>query len=224
LALDVDGVLRGQGADPAIIRQRSTRLVAAAERALEEALPLLDPVVAYRRLAVESFRHRHLALSGGYSLSGELVAQHLAPAQEVIVLVCTVGKALEEYASRAVATSGVRGLALDGVGSAAAEALATQACLHFEEEAAARGLSVTLPLNPGMIGWSVAEGQSQIFAILDPAVIGVTLSYGHLMLPRKSLSMVLGIGPDVDRVGRTCDYCHMRETCRYQDHYAQNND
>ena len=47
LQIDVDGVLRGQGADPAIIRSRSPRLVACAEQALEEGLQYLQPAVAY---------------------------------------------------------------------------------------------------------------------------------------------------------------------------------
>jgi hypothetical protein len=40
------------------------------------------------------------------------------------------------------------------------------------------------------------------------------------MIPRKSLSMVVGLGSDMERSGRACDYCSMQETCRYQDHYA----
>jgi hypothetical protein len=80
-------------------------------------------------------------------------------------------------------------------------------------------METTIPLSPGMIGWSVAEGQSQIFALLDAAEIGVGLTEHGVMIPPKSLSMVLGIGPNMGTAGSTCDYCSMRETCRYQDHY-----
>ncbi len=62
--LDVDSVLRGQGADPAVIRSRSPAVVRFAERALEEGMPLLDPIVIYRRLPVESVRHERIALPG----------------------------------------------------------------------------------------------------------------------------------------------------------------
>ena len=219
LRLDVDDVLRGQGSDPAVIRTRRPKLVEVAEWALAEGRPLLEPLVIYRRLPVEAFRHWRLHLAGGHLLSGELVARHLASAQEVIALVCSVGQALEEHASRVMATSVVRGLALDGLGSAAAEALATEACQYFERQAAGQNLSVTIPLSPGMIGWPVDEGQAQIFALFEGDEIAVTLTDFGLMLPRKSLSMVLGLGPDVDRGGRTCDYCQMKDRCHYQERH-----
>lgn len=216
LSIDVDGVLRGQGADPAVVRSRSPRLVASAEQALEEDLRLLEPAVAYRRLQVESLQHERLHLQGGQRL------QHLGPAQEVVVLACTVGNALEAHAQQVMAANTLLGLALDGVGSAAAEALATEACLWLEEEAAQRGMEATIPLSPGMIGWPVEEGQPQSFSLLDAGEVGVTLTSATMMLPRKSLSMVLGLGADVSQGGRTCDDCHMKETCRYQDHYDHN--
>jgi len=50
--------------------------------------------------------------------------------------------------------------------------------------------------------------------------IGVCVTPTWVMLPRKSLSMVLGIGMRMVEAGKTCDYCTLRETCRYQDHYA----
>jgi hypothetical protein len=40
------------------------------------------------------------------------------------------------------------------------------------------------------------------------------------MIPQKSLTMVMGIGVEMNSSARTCDYCAMRETCRYQDHYT----
>jgi hypothetical protein len=219
LQIDVDGVLRGQGADPAVLRSRSPRLVACAEQALQEGLQFLEPAVAYRRLRVEALQHEKLRLEDGQCLAGPLIAQHLGPAQEVVVLICTVGDALEAHAQQVIASNAVLGLALDGVGSAAAEALATEACLLLEEEAAQRGMEATIPLSPGMIGWPVEVGQPQLFGLIDAAQVGVTLTSYSMMTPRKSLSMVLGLGEGVNQGGRTCDYCYMKETCRYQDHY-----
>ena len=57
LLLDEDAVLRGQGADPAIIRQRSPRLVQMATRALEEGRSLLQPQVTLSYHKVETIRH-----------------------------------------------------------------------------------------------------------------------------------------------------------------------
>ena len=219
LQLEVDQVLRGQGADPAIIRRRSPSLVAVAEKAIREGIHALKPEMLYRRLAVEGVIHDRIQLEGGNELRGTLIGQHLAPAVEVILMLCTIGAQLDEEVSQAVDSDTVFGLALDGLGSAAVEALANAACHQFESEAEARGLETSIPLSPGMIGWPVEEGQPQILGALEADQIGISVTPSWVMLPRKSLSMVLGVGLHM-MGGSSCDYCAMHDTCRYQDHYT----
>ena len=220
LDFDVDAVLRGQGADPGAIRSRSPRLVEIAEHALENGRALLEPQTLYRELNVNALRHERLVLDGGLFLTGELVSEHLGFAESVVLILCTVGDALDTHIAEAFKDDSVYGLALDGVGSAAVEALANAACKYFEDRAVELGLQTSIPLSPGMVGWPVDVGQSEVFTILEPAQIDVSLSEYGLMMPRKSLTMVLGFGPKMQTAGRTCDYCAMRATCRYQDHYA----
>jgi hypothetical protein len=218
--INVDDVLRAQGADPHIIRGRKPYLVEVTEATLKEGFPLLRPMVMYERFGAESFKHETLKLANGGSLKGRLVAQHLAPAEEVIVILSTVGFPLEKRSIELVKIDPVAGLALEGVGSAGVEALANAACNYFEKESLERGKNTTIPLSPGMAGWPVDQGQDEIFSLIDSKAIGVTLTPSYLMLPRKSLSMVIGIGEDILSEGTTCDYCTMKETCRYQDHYS----
>ena len=220
LVVDADAVLRGQGVNPAIIRGRSPRLVSVAEHAIREGSHLIMPEVLYRRLAVERVVHERITLKGGGGLQGKLLAQHLAPASEVAVILCTIGDALEALASETISHDPVLGFALDGLGSAYVEALANAACRRFEDEAKAAALQTSIPLSPGMMGWSVEDGQPQIFGLLRSEEIGVRVTPSWVMLPRKSLSMVLGIGTGMVEAGKTCDYCMLRETCRHQDHYA----
>lgn len=219
LNITVDGVLRGQGADPDIIRTRSPRLIDIAEEALAEALLLLDPEVLVKELEVTSFGHDNLQLSDGKKIKGPLVSGHLAGATYIAVAVCTVGSRIDKYASEIMEDDIVKGLAVDGVGSAAVEALANAVCREIEMDATARGFESTIPLSPGMIGWDVEEGQSVIFDLVDPSEIDVELTPYFLMVPRKSLSMILGVGPGINSGERICDYCAMRETCRYQEQH-----
>jgi len=221
LVIDVDQVLRGQGGDPAAIRQRSPKLVGLTERAIEEGTPLLKPELLYRRLKVDHVIHERIKLEGGGELRSKLLVEHLAPASKVILILCTIGSDLEEKISQVMKTDLVYALALDGLGSAGVEALANAACRQFEVEAEGKCLEATIPLSPGMIDWSVEEGQPQIFDLLPAEEIGVQLTSSWVMVPRKSLSMVMGIGEQLTQSGTTCDYCSMAETCRYQDHYIR---
>jgi hypothetical protein len=221
LALDADRVLWGQGANPAAIRARRPKLAAVAGEVIAEGRPLLDPAVLYRRVPVEEVRHERLRLAGGGSLQGPAVGSYLGAACEVILAVCTVGDALSARAAQVFESDPVRGLALDGLASAAAEALAEAACRRFDEMAAAEGLAASMPLNPGMDGWPLLEAQRQVFSLLPAYEIGVTLSPSGLMEPLKSVSLVVGLGRAGElSSGRACDVCTMRETCRYKERYT----
>ena len=216
LLIDADAVLRGQGADPAIIRARKPMLVHFAEDAMKEGIHLLTPEVAYRRLPVLSHEPGRVTLDGGFTLTGEDVARILSQAEEVIAAVCTVGGAIEQRAAQVLADDLVAGLAMEGVGSAAVEALENWVCRHWEEEAARQGMQTTTPLNPGMIGWPIEVGQPEIFAILAEPDLPVTLNESAMMKPTKSLSLVLGVGRSVRAEGVVCDFCPVRDTCQYR--------
>jgi hypothetical protein len=218
LRVTPESILRGQGADPEVIRLRSPRLYEAAAQALELGLRSLQPRVLVEPLAVKSFTHHSMELEGGKRISGPLVAGHLAGATRIAVVICTVGSGIDERAAEVMQDDMVLGLAVDGLGSAAVEALANAVCREIELEAAAEGLQSTIPLSPGMIGWSVEEGQPCIFYLADPSSIGISLTPYQLMVPRKSLSMIIGIGPGMNSGERICEYCSMRDTCRYQSH------
>jgi hypothetical protein len=217
LALDADTVLWGQGADPAVIRARRPKLVTAAEKIIEQGRPLLAPTVLYERFSVVELRHERLVLAEG-TLQGPLIASRLAGASEVIVALGTVGNSLSEIISDRFQTDPVGALALEGLAAAATEALGEAACRYFEAIAAAEGLKASIPLNPGMIGWPLEEGQQQIFSLINASTIGVTLGPNCIMQPLKSISLVIGLGHDLDHGGQSCDYCSMRETCHYRDH------
>jgi hypothetical protein len=218
LHIDADLVLRGQGADPVVLRARKPRLVDLAERAVQEGSLLIEPAVAYRLMQIETMKHERLILADGAPLTGSLIARHLSPARYVALMVCTVGAAIDERIAALMPREPAYALALDGFGSAAAEALGTELCSRLEREAMRIGHCTSVPINPGMIGWPVEVGQPQIFSNLDAEVIGVTLNDNAQMIPRKSTSLVLGFAPTPFEAGTPCDFCALRNTCRYQHH------
>ena len=169
LIFDVDAVLRGQGADAAILRARRPGLVKIAEEAKQASYSLLHPKVIYKSFETEGVQHERLLLNPGLKIESKLVAQQLAAASRVVVILVTIGEELEEHVSKIWNDNMVYALALDGAGSAAVEALANAACRYFEKQAAEEGLQASIPLSPGMVDWSVPDGQYQIFQLLGEA-------------------------------------------------------
>jgi hypothetical protein len=227
ITLSVDDVLRAQAADADEIRKRRPSLIKITEQAINKGKYLIKPIVLYEIYPVKSFVHERLDLVANPSnpvnphLSGSLIAQHLAGAQQVIVMLCTIGRELDETVSSLFRSDPLGAIALDGMGSAAVENLGIQACNYFEAQANTDGFNTSMPLNPGMVGWPVEEGQLQIFTLLDSEKIHVSLTESCMMVPNKSLSMVLGIGKELSSMGSSCDYCSLKGVCKYQNHYAK---
>jgi hypothetical protein len=217
LDLDIDLVLRWQGVEPSRAKQRNSPLLQIADEALQLGRSLIKPVALVQTLPVEAIRHERLSLAGGGSLSGPAIAQFLAGAQEVVVVICTIGDQIELLISEAMKSEPALGMSLDGLANGAVENLGTEVCRYFERIAAQRGWQCGLPVSPGMDGWPLAQAQKQLFNLLDSSLVGVLLTDSAVMVPVKSASMILGLGPEVSVQGGPCDFCNLRETCRYRE-------
>lgn len=214
--LDVDDVFAGQGADPMIIRRRSPHLIPIAERALGEAQLLIRNIVIYKVLDVQEISHNQLKLTDDHVLHGDFIVTHLGNAVCVYVGACTISEALELQSARTMKADPVYGMALDGAASSAIQKLSDAANDRFSAWAAEENLQTTIPLSPGMIGWTIKSGQQQIFDILADVSQAVRLTESSLMRPLKSLSFVIGIAPEVAFKGEPCQFCSRRGNCAFR--------
>jgi|SRR5271157_162803 len=216
LAITVDMVLRGQGAEPQKIRARQPQLVALADRAIAEGIGLIRPQAAFRRLDICAISRSCVTLQGGSELEGFGIARKLAGCRGVFLAVATLGKELEEEMSRAAQTNLPWEFALDGFGTAAIGVLSNALCRFFTELTVKDGLRATNQSYPGMRGWSLKEGQEQIFSLVDARSICVSLNPSFLMVPRKSLSMAVGFGTQQQPPVHLCDECSVAAKCRHK--------
>ena len=212
ILLDADDVLEGQGIDP---RRARSGLVDSAEEILEELPDLLAPAAIYDLFPVKSFHHQTIELDGGGTFEGALAARALAGAEKVAMAVCTVGPALEEHINQLFADDPVRAMALDGAGVAALRDVSRVVIDKVQEIAADHGWGSGMRAQPGQEGWSIWQ-QRVIFGHLPADQIGVRLNDSCLMIPRKSVSFVVGIGPDMRPDAVACDFCSKRERCPWR--------
>jgi hypothetical protein len=131
--------------------------------------------------------------------------------------ICTVGAAVEERV-RVLFDAREFPLAvmLDSVGSAAAESLAEYANDLLCQAALAQDLRITNRISPGYAGWDAAE-QAALFRLCPGEPIGVALNSACFMTPVKSISFLVGVGPEarVDHYFTQCRRCWMRD-CAYR--------
>lgn len=221
LNLAEEHILKAEGADPAHIQQRKPALYAAASHALKLGMPLVKPVLAWNKYFVKSIQHQGILLEKNIRFGSPLLSNQLKNAHSLIFCVCSIGEDLEKAVREYGRSDPVLSMALDALGSAAVEQLIMEVCRNFEEKYASSTNFISQPMGPGLDGWSVAEGQPLIFRLVDTAGAGIKLSEATVMQPVKSSSFVLGISNSPFQPGSTCDYCSLRETCRYKGNHEQ---
>jgi hypothetical protein len=216
LEITVDMVLRGQGADPVKVRARKPVLVDLAEQAIHKGSPYIKPIVVSGKYSMDRVSLDGIQLEHGTHLNGTLISEHLTHAEQVVIAICTIGMGLEKTIISTANNGDVPlSLALDGLANAAVDCLSLKVCQQIEADALKDGLHTTIALGPGMLGWPLEIGQPQIFHLLQPDESIVQLLPSMLMIPRKSSSMLIGVGSHVQKTGQACQYCAVNGTCRY---------
>ena len=123
--------------------------------------------------------------------------------------VCTVGADIDDEVERLNSVGDtVSALVLDTMGIVALmKARILFLSDLYEREARPRDFSATPPYGPGQCGWDIKE-QRELFKLVDADSAGVTLTDSYLMIPKKSVSGVIGLGPEGDIFKNIpCDVC-----------------
>ena len=179
---------------------------------------LLEPAVSYETYPITEVGCQQLSLEGNAVLHGSALTSALSQARELAVLVCTIGSKLEEKATDYFARSeSLKGLLLDSIGNASTDSLSREGCSLIMGQASLRGYQTGSPISPGGPGFPLSE-QWQLFKLVPAEEIRVRLTSAGLMVPRKSTSMVIGIGPQMTTwtKAEACARCNLSKTCRYR--------
>lgn len=219
LTLDKQEVLRRLGlGNRSNIRPRITSLILEMLEAAEK--DLLKPAIAYEYYPVSEIKKDCLILGGGVVFHGPFLAKNLASAAGVALAVCTIGPILEEKVSGYFTEKDpLRATLLDGIGSAAVDTLSQKTCRILRQEADYRGFKASSPFSPGMHGFPLAE-QSDLCRSVRAEQIGVSLTTAAMMVPRKSVSMLMGLGKNMPiwTQAHACGICELKRTCHDRVH------
>jgi hypothetical protein len=207
------------------LRRRSDRLSQLVQRpawrqmyesALAEARDLIRPGIAYAVHPVTGAEPERLFVADGHALDSAVVARLFAGAPEVVLAIFTIGPALEERVAKHQAAGDYpASFALDLMGSLAVNQVGQVVYSVIQDLAASRGVSASIPLNPGTTHWPLS-GNRVLVELVPAAEIGVEALESGLLRPFKSISYAVALGRDVltPDQGSSCDYCETRDLCR----------
>ena len=189
---------------------------------LNEALQeLASPALSYTVKKIQNIEKDTVRIGGGVPFKSPILAKVLAPCEEAVFFVVTIGSAIEEEVARL--NDGGRltdAYILDRLGSLTAEYTVNTFYGHMKRHYGKKGFGLTLRFSPGYCDWPITE-QKKLFHLVDTDRIGVTMTASCLMHPRKTVSGIFGLyrrnAEGKPRLYNPCAHCDNR-TCNARRH------
>lgn len=194
---------RGSPIDAELLRQ--------IRRIIDSALGTICPRIAIRRFVLE----QDLSLRGTtFSPAGEDVKTMLSGCTEAVLLAATLGAESERFLLQIQARSSSDALLADAVLSAAIEAVCNEAENALRSQIEKRQQYLTDRFSPGYGDMPMAQSREICEVLSAGREIGLTVSSSGIMIPRKSVTAVMGISMSpVKRRASACESCSSAATC-----------
>jgi len=196
----------GYGTD----RKPSARIASFINEYVENTCNLIEPSYSYVIRDIKLVQGSRVVIEGSVTFQSKVIAQLLEQCEKVAVFLATIGNRLEEMVCHLAEDKLVlQAAVLDAIGSDVAETVANFAQGRIGEVARAQGLCISQRFSPGYCDWDIGQ-QKMVFLAVDGDSVGIHLTEECLMLPRKSISGIVGIGLPNSNVEhynpcKTCD-------------------
>lgn len=179
--------------------------------ACEEALLLLDVRGIYKIYEYDCENHL-VKSSPEFEILGKSIAKHLAGCEKVACIAVTVGENIErEVTKKFDAGNYVSSVLLDAAATAAVEQAADELEKAIAREVSRESLKMRWRFSPGYGDW-LLENQKKFFYITGAAEIGMTLTESLMLVPRKSVTAIIGLEKIISadskvKTKKTCATC-----------------
>jgi len=152
----------------------------------------------------------------GILLRGKDIREHLSGCGQAVLMAATLGTGLDTLIRRWERADITRALILDACATQLIEEYCDEIERQIREEVTAVGFMVTGRYSPGYGDFDL-EIQPELIAVLDAERrIGLTCTGSLILLPRKSVTAVIGLGRGLTRRQDACERCDLRSRCEYR--------
>lgn len=189
--------------------------IALVDKVLEEAYQLARIEAVCKVFAISKTTNEQMILEGGQALTSSLLVKLAGPARSILLIICTMGRAIDQRIEHYYRNGlSAHAYFLDVAGTCIIEAASRKLVKQIKSQVKSRDLETTIPLGPGHSYWNNLHDQRIIYELLKPEKIGITILPSGIMLPKKSLSMVIGIGRELPPSKENhCYYCGVGHEC-----------
>lgn len=142
---------------------------------------------------------------------GSDIKNHLKDSEKIILFAATLGAA----ADRIIRSAEISDMAYAVIADSYASALIEDYCDRCEHEMRERtGGNYTFRYSPGYGDYPISVQKEFIRYLSADKLIGLTATENHILIPRKSVTAVIGITEKPREENRNkCESCNMKNKC-----------
>jgi hypothetical protein len=188
-------------------------------RLIDECITLIKEAASFRQVHLAfpiTFCENGITLAGAeLFLRGKDITHHLFNCGKAVLLATTLGSEVDALIHKWKHADITRSFVLDACATQLIEEYCESIQLQIWEEAAASGLTATWRFSPGYGDFSL-DIQPHILETLNAGRrIGLTCTEHFILLPRKSITAIIGLGEKTDLHARGCSSCNLCNTCNF---------
>ena len=147
-----------------------------------------------------------------FRLTGKDITEHLKDCNKAIIFAATLSADADRLINRYKVKDMTSALILDCMASAAIE----QYCDMAEKEIG-NDRNMTWRFSPGYGDLPIGLQREFISSINAEKLIGLTVTDSNILIPRKSVTAVIGLSDrEIPKGRRGCAICSMAESCQYR--------
>lgn len=154
---------------------------------------------------------------GGCTLemTGSDICTHLSGCEKAVLLCATIGSDVDVLIRREQVSDMASAVVIDAMAGCAIE----QVCDKAEDDVRQSfpEMSMTWRFSPGYGDLPIACQKKFVEVVNAGRTIGLNVSESFIMIPRKSVTAVIGLSEEpIEKKRRGCAVCSMRDRCTYR--------
>ncbi|MCS7052787.1 MAG: hypothetical protein NZM09_03510 [Ignavibacterium sp.] len=138
---------------------------------------------------------------------GDIIYRNLRKTESIFIITCTIGAEIEKIIRKFFDSGNyIEGYTLDLLASELVELSADYLQDFIEKKFSNSQIGFSNRYSPGYCGWPVSD-QKILFSLLPDNFCGIKITENSLMLPIKSISGILAVGKNINKLEYECDIC-----------------
>lgn len=174
-----------------------------------------QPKVIYQKLPIKKKENLVIIGSPICQTKSKDINKLLEHCQECIVMAATLGFGVDKEISKLQKVDMVEAMVLD----ACASVLIDEVCDDTEQEIInnlSKNQFLTMRFSPGYGDTPLELNEAILKLLMAQKRIGLNLTKSHMLIPSKSVTAFIGISNQKEKREKSCNQCHLRNTCSYR--------